>query len=238
MSKHRIYNEILCPEFWNSQNQLNPEIRKNLLQASLDFYKKTNLTAPVVDIYLMGSIANYNWNDYSDADVHIIIDFKQLAMPVETVQKMARAFSDAWNSDHDILIKKHKLELNIQDVSETKPHVGGIYSLLKNIWIRIPKKDASKIDKDLIKIQYEAMKKYIEASLNGPRETMVKVKKYLDAYRQYGLDTGGELSTENIVFKILRSKGIIQKLKDAIIKTYDAIISINEIEDIDQKNKN
>ena len=99
-------------------------------------------------------------------------------------------------------------------------------------------KDASKIDKDLIKIQYEAMKKYIEASLNGPRETMVKVKKYLDAYRQYGLDTGGELSTENIVFKILRSKGIIQKLKDAIIKTYDAIISINEIEDIDQKNKN
>ena len=85
MSKHRIYNEILCPEFWNSQNQLNPEIRKNLLQASLDFYKNKSYCT-VVDIYLMGSIANYNWNDYSDADVHIIIDFKQLAMPVETVK--------------------------------------------------------------------------------------------------------------------------------------------------------
>lgn len=232
MSKYRVYNEILCPEFWDGQHRLDPEIRKNLLYAAMEFYKKTKLTLPLLDVYLMGSIANYNWNDYSDADVHIIIDFKQLSVNPETIQQMARVFSAMWNLEHDISIKKHKLELNIQDVNERKPHVGGIYSLLKNMWLRKPKNDSSKIDKDLIKLQYMAMKKYVEASLNGPRETMKDVKKYLDAYRQYGLDTNGELSTENIVFKILRSKGIIKKLKDTIISTYDKELSIWEISDI------
>ena len=74
------------------------------------------------------------------------------------------------------------------------------------------------------------MKTYIQNVLNSKdREKMKAAKKYLDAYRQYGLDTYGELSYENIIFKILRSRGIIKQLKDGIVAVYDREMSVNEL---------
>ncbi len=39
--------------------------------------------------------------------------------------------------------------------------------------------------------------------------------------RQAGLDKSGELSTENLVFKILRTRKHLENLKQAIINLYD-----------------
>jgi hypothetical protein len=46
--------------------------------------------------------------------------------------------------------------------------------------------------------------------------------------RESGLSKGGEFSTENIVFKLLRTRGHIDKLKDAVNKVYDAQHSLKE----------
>jgi hypothetical protein len=43
------------------------------------------------------------------------------------------------------------------------------------------------------------------------------------------LDSGGELSEENIVFKIIRAHGYLDKIKDNIAKTYDKKMSVKEI---------
>jgi hypothetical protein len=48
-------------------------------------------------------------------------------------------------------------------------------------------------------------------------------------YRQSGLDKGGELSEENIVFKIIRAYGYLDKIKDNIAKNYDKKMSVKEI---------
>lgn len=77
MANFRIYNDQLCPDMWNSAQHLNSEVRLNLLRAAQDFYEKTNLPSPIIEVYLMGSIANYNWTADSDADVHVIIDYKK-----------------------------------------------------------------------------------------------------------------------------------------------------------------
>ena len=61
MANFRIYNETLAPELWDAAQHLDPKVRMNLLQMAYDFYGKTNLLAPVFDVYLMGSIVNYNW---------------------------------------------------------------------------------------------------------------------------------------------------------------------------------
>ena len=45
--------------------------------------------------------------------------------------------------------------------------------------------------------------------------------------RQAGLDKSGELSSENLVFKILRNRNYIEKLKQEIINLYDKKQSIN-----------
>jgi hypothetical protein len=49
-------------------------------------------------------------------------------------------------------------------------------------------------------------------------------------YRQSGLDSGGELSEENIVFKIIRAYGYLDKIKDNIAKNYDKKMSVKEAE--------
>ena len=45
--------------------------------------------------------------------------------------------------------------------------------------------------------------------------------------RQSGLDKSGELSTENLVFKILRNRNYIEKLKQEINNLYDKSQSLN-----------
>src|SRR5512137_55108 len=207
MSNFRIYNETLCPDFWDEYQHLDPRVRVNLLRMAYDFYKKTKLPAPIVDVYLMGSIANYNWTPDSDADVHIMVDYNKLQMPPETAFKTVKTVGAQWNLEHNVMIKGHKVEMNLQNVNEVKPHVTGIYSLVKDAWVRHPQQVNLQIDKGVVQTQYKAMKSYVDSALNsGNRETMKAAKEYLDAYRQYGLDTAGELSYENIVFKILRAK--------------------------------
>jgi hypothetical protein len=230
MSNFRIYNTTLCPDLWDEYQHLDPRIRVNLLRLAYDFYKKTNFKSPISDIYLMGSIANYNWTPDSDCDVHLMVDYNALQMPADTANKMVKTVGAAWNSEHNVLIKGHKVEMNMQNVHEVKPHVTGIYSLIKDEWVRRPSMTPPVVDKASVQTQFKAMKTYIDSAVaSGDRETMKSAKEYLDAYRQYGLDTYGELSQQNIVFKILRSKGIIKNLKNAITTAYDREMSVAEV---------
>ena len=229
MANFRIYNETLCPEIWDSLQRLDRKVRVNLLQMAYDFYGKTKFPAPVVDVYLMGSISNYNWNLDSDIDVHVIIDYSKLQMPMEAAIKAVKTAAQQWNAEHNVMIKGHKVEMNLQSVVEQKPYVTGIYSLVKDQWIRKPFKMPLRIDKNVLKIQYGAMKGYIQNAITSrDREKMKSAKKYLDAYRQYGLDTYGELSYENLIFKILRSRGLIKQLKDGIVSVYDQEMTVKE----------
>lgn len=235
---YRVYNNTLCPVLWDDHQHLDPKTRVNLLRMAYDFYEKTGFKAPIIDVYLMGSIANFNWNEESDTDVHVMIDYSQLQMPEETIKEIIRTVGSQWNAEHNATVKGHKVELNLQNIKEQKPHVTGIYSLTKDTWIRQPVYQNVQIDKMLIQTKYKGMKKYIEAVINsGDEEAMKQAKKYIDAFRQYGLDTKGELSTENIVFKILRSKGLLKMLKDAIISIYDKEMSVKEVTMKDLKSR-
>ena len=236
MANFRIYNDCLCPEMWDSAQHLDPYVRINLLRMAYDFYKKTNLPSPIIDVYLMGSIANYNWTKDSDVDVHVIIDYRKLQMPEQTANKTVKTAGAQWNQEHNIFVKGRKVEMNIQNASEPKPYVTGIYSLMRDQWVRTPSKVMPQIDRNVIRVHYKAMQVYLENAIrSGDREQMKAAKKYLDAYRQYGLDTYGELSYENIVFKILRSRGTLKQLKDSMTAVYDKELSVDEVGERDIK---
>jgi hypothetical protein len=194
-----------------------------------DFYSKTQLSSPIVDVYLMGSGANYNWTPESDVDVHIIIDYLKLQMPADTAIKTVKTAGASWNSNHNVFIKGHKVEMNLQNSTASRFYSNGIYSLVTDQWIHKPSKISLQIDKPTIKLQYEVAKRYIQTCIgSGDRVQMKAAKNYLDAYRQYGLDTGGELSYENIIYKMLRARGYIKQLKDSITQAYDRQMTIRE----------
>jgi predicted nucleotidyltransferase len=224
--KVRIYNDILNPAIWDN-NKLNPEIKEKLLQIGKDFYADTETDAPLKDVLFVGSLANYNWSDTSDFDVHVVIDFKDVDENVELVEKLVNALKSKWNDDHDIHVKQHNVEVYIQDVNKENRSTG-VYSLMQDKWISEPQKENIQIDKEKIQEKYNDFVRKINSALKA--QDIDKLKSIIkDVYdmRQSGLDKSGELSTENLVFKILRNRNYIEKLKQEIINLYDKKQSLN-----------
>ena len=230
-----LYNNALCPKIWNINEdgpKLDNEVRKNLIKISMDFVNdlktNNNLDVKIEDIVMIGSLTNYNWTPYSDVDLHIITDYSRLDMSKEDAQTMFDAIKANWNSKHDIMMKEHDVELYVQD-KDYEPVSASEYSVLKNEWLKEPVKEKPNFNKKLIKKKYDEYKSKISKLSN--EKDVVGLKKLLDKlykFRQAGLDKGGELSEENIVFKILRAKGHLDKIKDTVASMYDDKMSVDE----------
>ena len=224
--KVRIYNDILNPNVWDGL-KLKPEIKEKLLQIGKDFYADTETDAPLKDILFVGSLANFNWSDTSDFDVHVVIDFKDVDENVELVEKLVNALKSKWNDEHDIHLKGHNVEVYIQDITKEN-RSSGVYSLIQDKWLTEPQKENVIIDKEKIQQKYNDYVRKINSGIKA--QDIEKLKTIIkDVYdmRQAGLDKSGELSTENLVFKILRSRNYIEKLKTEINKLYDKAQSLN-----------
>jgi len=236
--KIRIYNNTLNPDLWQDGNTLKPEIRDALLTIAQDFYKDTELQAPIEDIYMLGSSANYNWSPTSDIDLHVLIDFKKLNIRTlntsshidpEYSKKLVDAITSNWNKNHNVTIKGRRVEIYIQDVNE-KNRSTGVYSVLNNKWVMMPQKIRVVLDNKLIQQKYTTMVLQIKEAIQ--EQNLDKLKNVLKALynmREAGLSKTGEYSVENIVFKTLRSKGWIDQLKNTVNKLYDSQVSIKEI---------
>ena len=60
--------------------------RRTRIKIAKKFYQDLNIEAPLKDITLTGSSANYNWTDYSDIDLHLLI-FLIITKSVKTGDK-------------------------------------------------------------------------------------------------------------------------------------------------------
>jgi hypothetical protein len=49
--------------------------------------------------------------------------------------------------------------------------------------------------------------------------------------RKCGLEKGGEFSVENLAFKVLRRNGYLEKLSNIKTKSYDKLMSLEELEE-------
>lgn len=232
--KYPLYNNKLAP-IWNINEDgalLDPEVRKQLLKIAMDFVKdlkdNNDIKIKIEDVVLIGSLTNYNWTPYSDVDLHIIVDFADLDMSKEDAQTLFDAIKAGWNNKHDITMKGHDVELYVQDI-DYEPTSASEYSVLRNEWIKEPKKETPNFNKPLIKKKYKEYKNKIDNLVKGDGEKPLKdLLDKLYKFRQAGLDKGGELSEENIVFKMLRAKGYLDKIKDTVASMYDDKMSVDE----------
>lgn len=219
----------LNPKVWDGE-EINQEVREQLLQISQDFYDGTDLEADVKDIILTGSLANYNWSEkYSDYDLHILIDFEDVNEDVDLVKKYVDSAKNVWNGLHDIKIKGYEVEVYIQDVNE--PHKStGVYSLLNDEWNTKPSKVDFEPDEDAIKekakssmMMIDDLEKEVDEDKHDKFvEKLQKVWDKIKNYRKSGLESeGGEFSTGNLVFKLLRRNGYIGKILALKRQSYD-----------------
>jgi len=222
---HRIYNSVLNPNIWETENNIKTDVLNVLLKIANTFYKSTELNVPLDDVYFLGSTAGYNWTPTSDIDLHLVVDFSQIGDDEELIKQYVDGLKSKWNQSHDIKIGNHPVEVYIQDKKEVNKSQA-VYSLMKNHWIKKPKHEDIKVDKDAIKKKYREYTKYIDTAISeADLDKIKRLIKRLYEMRQAGLDASGEYSTENLVFKLLRSTGYINKLRDAADKITDKDLS-------------
>jgi tRNA splicing endonuclease len=234
----KYYNDSLNPKFW-SNGEFDSGVRENLLQIASDFYNSLELDIPILDVQLTGSLANYNYTEYSDLDTHIIIDFKQVNDDVDLVKKALDGARFVWNQRHDIVIRGHDVELYLQDEAEQHT-ASGLYSLKNGDWIRKPRYNPPEIDEKDVKLKESGYVKEIlkmEEMVSDPnlsseelRALEARAKKIKDKIQQgrkkcLAGPNASEFCVENLVFKNLRNTGMIEKLIDISSKAYDRSFS-------------
>jgi hypothetical protein len=230
----RLKNE-LNPKLW-SNFDLDESVRKKLLQIGQDFYESTEISADIIDIVLCGSLCNYNWSDrYSDYDLHIIIRYSDVDENIELVTQLCDYAKKIWNYDHDITIKGYEVEVAIQDEQDLKDAIasgrmGGVFSLMKNKWIKKPNKIEFEPDERLIYEKAKTImqkiddieKKVDKDEYRDLKEKIDKVWKKVKDYRKSGLESENtEFSIGNLVFKLLRRNGYINKVMKLKRYAYD-----------------
>lgn len=210
------YHDELNPKIWDGR-KLKAEVREKLLQIAQkfeDFIEVEELD--VEDVVLTGSMANYNWTNSSDLDLHLIADLDEFHRRCPDLSDdFFRDKKTLWNDNHDITIHDHEVEVYVQDDDEE--HIAsGVYSILNDEWINEPEHSPPSPQGKDVTAKASQIKSEIDSLIReeGGEEAIDRLKEKIRKMRKAGLDTGGEFSTENLAFKELRKSGYLQKLSD------------------------
>jgi hypothetical protein len=227
-----LYKKQLNPLFWQN-NIFNKDVSNKILKIALDFIKEVKLNAPIKDITLTGSLANFNYNKYSDLDVHIILDFTKIDPNKDLVRDALDGKRFIWNLRHNIFLKGHEVELYFQD-SNDPHHSTAIYSLLKNKWVKEPSYNPPEnVDIDGVERKAAGIKDTIDRMIRALESTTDReeiklinqkakiIKDKIIKIRKEALAERGEFAFENLVFKKLRNQGVIEDIIKIINASYD-----------------
>jgi predicted nucleotidyltransferase len=230
----------LNPKIWDGtgkNTKMNPKVREKLLEIANQFIDFVGTDILITDIIMIGSLVNYNWSKYSDIDLHLVLNYNQF--PSNTKDLYVEYFDlkkIVFNQKHGIKIFGYDVECFVQDEAETT-FSSGIYSILYDMWVNEPKQLSEKnVDINLIKEKSKQWMRIIDGVVENigdedPEEIKNIVKKYkekLKNFRSCGLEKDGEMSIENLVFKLLRRNGYIEKLYDLPTKLIDKKLSMNQ----------
>ncbi len=220
----------LCLDIFDKSDSgsfvMKKEIIDRLLEITDNFIEFSGVDFFIHDVRLTGSLANYNWSEYSDVDLHILVDMDELNDGEGNniaLHDIVKEFFDAkkgmWNDLNNIKVKGFDVELYVQDIDEEHSS-SGVYSILNNEWVIEPSMKKESIDAKNILTKGEYFAKKIDELIEEFNKGEDITKKILDLrdklrkFRKSGLASGGEYSYENLTFKLLRRNGYIEKLMD------------------------
>ena len=222
------FHDRLNHRLWSNDEHLHPQVRDKLLEISQDFQEFLGVPdLDVKDITISGSNAAYNYTNHSDIDLHLVID-----LPTADSSEVYRELFDAkkyqYNDQHNIKIGGYSVELYVQNPNQ-EHHSQGIYSLLRNSWISVPKRKQAKIDDISTRSKYQDLAARInDAITSSDFDCMTRLMAKIKLMRQSGLEQQGEFGSDNLAFKMLRANGLIEKLITAKTAARDQQLSLQE----------
>lgn len=234
LTKNKLidYHDSLSSKIWEGV-ELKSEVLvalKRIANAFCDTLDVPN--DAIVDIIITGSLCNYNYTKYSDIDLHVILDYSLICDGCEAfnLQDCMDAKKSLWNQNHDITIYGIDVELYAQDVNDDITGNAGVFSVMNNRWIKIPEKLSSvEYDETLVNSKAKRIMSEIDQIIEDQitdQKEIDKLKEKIQNMRKSGLERTGEFSIENLVFKVLRNSGYLEKLHDYKIKAKELDLSI------------
>lgn len=231
------YHDQLNPAIWHNE-KLDPKINSALIRIAHDWADFSRIPfSEIKDIIIIGGNCNYNYTDFSDIDLHLVVDMDNIIKDPDILDDWLFDKKVLWAKYHpNIRIKGYPVELYAQDVKQEPKDAQGIYSLISNKWLKRPSKhDVKKMysNPNLVrKIKYYA--KQIDSLTSDfayatPQKVkqVKKLKNRLHEMRSAGIQKAGEFAQENLVYKSLRNLGKIEQLRDYLTNFEDKEYSVD-----------
>lgn len=231
--------EELNNQIWDENRELRQEVREKLLLTTKDFkaylkIEELDLADEVqlIDLRFTGSLANFNWSEQSDIDLHLVFDFSTVNEEYREVTKQYfQARKALWNTNRDVQIFGYEVEVYPEDVTEEHT-ASGLYSIAKNEWINEPVYRDVDVNKELVAKKAKGLMLVIDELAKeqfSPQETLKaieKIKEKIKKMRKEALSEKGEYSVGNLVFKVLRRSDYLGSLNELQTKIKDQILSL------------
>lgn len=222
------YHDQLNSKLWNG-DKLKPEVSEKLLQIGNAWAEFANIPQQAIkDMILVGGNANFNYTDFSDIDLHLLVDKEELPDCPDLLDDYLKDKKQLWSLSHDISIYGHDVELYAQDVNDEFPANQGVYSLFQGNWMVPPARQKVDLnDSNLIrKILDYSSKINLLIDSNADDESFKKLKKKFGEMRKAGIKKAGEFSIENLIFKELRNRGYLDRMNQYIKSKEDEKLSL------------
>lgn len=233
----------LEPSLWDEEDKLIKGVRNRLLDIADDFVD--TLATPwvkVKDVVFTGSLANYNWSSYSDIDLHVIIKFKDVwEKRTDFVSDYFKTKKKEWAAAHNNLkINGYPVEITVEDEDEPTTATG-VYSLKSNKWLQEPGDiNDARMNQEYIKTKASEYMTKIDDIIDDINKADDSKEKWkhaeklmalfdkLKTMRHEGLASeASEMSSGNIIWKVLRRAGYIEDLWNTVNNAYDISMSMS-----------
>lgn len=202
---------VLNPKLWKNQ-KLIPEVKEHLDRIVEEFLDHFDIDIIVDDINIIGSNAGYNYKSKSDIDLHIVTDFTQYPADVSIIDELFNAKKNNFNNNYDITIKDLPVELYIED-KNNPAESNGRYSIKNNTWLQEPTYiEEPPVNKELVEEYEDKINDTIKS------KDLIQIDNLIDEIwdrRKLDVKDYGFTGEFNLVFKALRAKGLLDKLRKA-----------------------
>lgn len=210
---------------FDKNGRMKPEVRRAMVAVAKEFEDMIDFDFPVEDLVLIGSLASYSHSPYSDADIHLMVDYDKLGIDEDVARELFDSKKNLFNNRFDIKIGPYDAEVYIQGVDDPNASTG-VYSLRKDQWLMEPSMVDAEFDHKTVTDKTKMYHNLIDKA--DSIEEVDALKDKLKRFRKAGLERQGEYSYENLTYKLLRRQGALEKLQDKETEFIEKGLSINE----------
>ena len=221
-------HDKLNPKLWNDE-KLDPEVWLALNKIAKEWAKFANIPNKAIkDVILVGGNANYNYTKHSDIDLHLMLDKSHVKCD-GLVDDYLLSKKQLWALTHDITVKGQPVELYGQDSTDTFKKGQGVYSLQSNGWLQRPEVVKFDTKCQAVKDKVYDLEHAIMNLINSKSDdiaTFRRLKGRIKGMRATAIEKGGEYAPENLAFKELRNRGVLDKMNKYLRNLEDKELSL------------